>query len=196
MGCNVLGRFAGLPAKEGRYRLATTRDELVRPGARLAEGKTKIIFAGPDDETVYMVHKDAITAGDGAKRDVLADKGELSCRTTSAVFAYLDRQGAGSRTSHDAARLRGPGASMGAAGYSARRFEDRVRPDRAGACRGGRRRQRFLASLAGRCARADAGQAGLPQSGAIHTGGAGGYTAPVRRGGGASRTVPHRERRA
>lgn len=69
-------------------------------GPRLAEGKTKIIYAVPagDDrrlphaELAYMVHKDAITAGDGARRDVIAGKGELSCRTTSAVFRYLQRQ--------------------------------------------------------------------------------------------------------
>ncbi len=71
-------------------------------GPQLAEGKTKIIYGVPAQETghplpaselAYMVHKDAITAGDGAKRDVIADKGELSCRTTSAVFRYLARQG-------------------------------------------------------------------------------------------------------
>ncbi len=71
-------------------------------GPQLAEGKTKIIYAVPAQETghplpaselAYMVHKDAITAGDGAKRDVITDKGELSCRTTSAVFRYLARQG-------------------------------------------------------------------------------------------------------
>jgi len=71
-------------------------------GPQLAEGKTKLIYAVPTQETghplpaselAYMVHKDAITAGDGAKRDVIADKGELSCRTTSAVFRYLARQG-------------------------------------------------------------------------------------------------------
>jgi phosphoribosylaminoimidazole-succinocarboxamide synthase len=68
-----------------------------RYGPRLAEGKTKIIYAMPpgaeNGGLVYMVHKDDITAGDGAKRDVIADKGELSCRTTSAVFRYLERRG-------------------------------------------------------------------------------------------------------
>ncbi len=61
-------------------------------GPKLAEGKTKIIYAAPEAELVYMVHKDAITAGDGAKRDVIAGKGELSCRTTTAVFRYLERK--------------------------------------------------------------------------------------------------------
>lgn len=65
------------------------------PGPKLAEGKTKIIYAmpGSEDDLAYMVHKDAITAGDGAKRDTIEGKGELSCRTTSAVFRYLERKG-------------------------------------------------------------------------------------------------------
>lgn len=71
-------------------------------GELLAEGKTKIIYAVPPGETghpfppselAYMVHKDSITAGDGAKRDTIADKGVLSCRTTSAVFRYLQGRG-------------------------------------------------------------------------------------------------------
>lgn len=63
-------------------------------GPKLAEGKTKIICAVPGrGDVVYMVHKDAITAGDGAKRDVIEGKGQLSCRTTSAVFRHLARRG-------------------------------------------------------------------------------------------------------
>lgn len=63
-------------------------------GPKLAEGKTKAIHAYPSDPSLaVMVHKDAITAGDGAKRDVLTDKGELSCRTTSACFRYLEKVG-------------------------------------------------------------------------------------------------------
>lgn len=71
-------------------------------GPKLIEGKTKIMYAAPEEETgdplptaqlAYMVHKDSITAGDGAKRDVIEDKGVLSCRTTSAVFRFLRRVG-------------------------------------------------------------------------------------------------------
>jgi len=71
----------------------------IQLGERIAEGKTKVLYAVPDAELwpdgqlVYMVHKDAITAGDGAKRDVLVDKGELSCRTTSAVYQLLESLG-------------------------------------------------------------------------------------------------------
>jgi len=71
-------------------------------GPKLIEGKTKIIYAVPESEKsyslpaphlAYMVHKDSITAGDGAKRDVISDKGVLSCSTTSAVFRFLERAG-------------------------------------------------------------------------------------------------------
>ena len=63
-------------------------------GEKLAEGKTKIIYAHPADATlVYMVHKDSISAGDGARRNVIEGKGALSCQTTSNVFKALDRAG-------------------------------------------------------------------------------------------------------
>lgn len=63
-------------------------------GEKIAEGKTKIIYGVADaPDLAYMVHKDAITAGDGARRDVIEGKGELSCRTTSAIFRYLEDQG-------------------------------------------------------------------------------------------------------
>jgi phosphoribosylaminoimidazole-succinocarboxamide synthase len=63
-------------------------------GPKLAEGKTKIIFAHlKDPALVYMVHKDAITAGDGARRNEIEGKGALSCRTTSNVFRALTRAG-------------------------------------------------------------------------------------------------------
>jgi phosphoribosylaminoimidazole-succinocarboxamide synthase len=75
-------------------------------GSRIAEGKTKILYAVAEPPEVgvgagnllaenlaYMVHKDSITAGDGAKRDEIPDKGALSCRTTSAVFRYLEGKG-------------------------------------------------------------------------------------------------------
>lgn len=63
-------------------------------GPKLAEGKTKIIYAHPsDDALVVMLHKDGITAGDGARRNVIAGKGALSGRTAANVFALLDRAG-------------------------------------------------------------------------------------------------------
>ena len=71
-------------------------------GEKVVEGKTKALYSLPGSGTGYesgtedlvvMVHKDAITAGDGAKRDIIAGKGALSCRTTTGVFRYLQDRG-------------------------------------------------------------------------------------------------------
>jgi phosphoribosylaminoimidazole-succinocarboxamide synthase len=62
-------------------------------GPLLAEGKTKRIYADPDDDTlVYMVSKDQITAGDGARRNELAGKARLSTITTANVFHLLNEE--------------------------------------------------------------------------------------------------------
>ncbi|MBX9777063.1 MAG: AIR carboxylase family protein [Xanthobacteraceae bacterium] len=60
------------------------------PGALVAEGKTKRIHkvAGSAD-LVTLVAKDDITAGDGAKHDVIPEKGRLATRTTCNVFRLL-----------------------------------------------------------------------------------------------------------
>ena len=66
----------------------------VEYGEKLAEGKTKIIYAHPHkDDRVYMVHKDGLSAGDGARRNTLPGKGKLACRTTSNVFYLLEHHG-------------------------------------------------------------------------------------------------------
>ena len=63
-------------------------------GPKLAEGKTKIIYAHPsDDALAVMVQKDSISAGDGARRNTIAGKGALSGRTAANVFALLNRSG-------------------------------------------------------------------------------------------------------
>ena len=62
-------------------------------GPLLAEGKTKRIYADPDNNTlVYMVSKDQITAGDGARRNELAGKARLSTITTANVFHLLNEE--------------------------------------------------------------------------------------------------------
>jgi phosphoribosylaminoimidazole carboxylase/phosphoribosylaminoimidazole-succinocarboxamide synthase len=60
------------------------------PGALVTEGKTKKIhrIAGSAG-LVTLVAKDDITAGDGAKHDVIPDKGKLATRTTCNVFRLL-----------------------------------------------------------------------------------------------------------
>jgi len=63
-------------------------------GQVLAEGKTKIIYAYPDDDTLaYMVNKDQITAGDGARRNELTGKSRWSTITTANVFRILNDEG-------------------------------------------------------------------------------------------------------
>ena len=62
-------------------------------GPKLAEGKTKVIYAHPEKPgLIYMVHKDGLTAGDGARRSTLPGKGEVACRTTSNVFELLEAE--------------------------------------------------------------------------------------------------------
>ena len=63
-------------------------------GSKLAEGKTKIIYAHTSDpHLAVMVQKDSISAGDGARRNIIAGKGALSGRTAANVFALLNRSG-------------------------------------------------------------------------------------------------------
>lgn len=62
-------------------------------GPLLAEGKTKLIYAYPGDETLaYMVNKDQITAGDGTRRDELAGKSRWSTITSANVFRLLNEE--------------------------------------------------------------------------------------------------------
>ncbi len=62
-------------------------------GPLLAEGKTKQIYAYPGDDTLaYMVNKDQITAGDGARRSELAGKSRWSTITTANVFRLLNEE--------------------------------------------------------------------------------------------------------
>ena len=57
---------------------------------KIIGGKTKIIYQSPyDSHCVLIESKDAITAGDGAKRDQLIDKAIFSTRTTSNCFKLL-----------------------------------------------------------------------------------------------------------
>jgi phosphoribosylaminoimidazole-succinocarboxamide synthase len=61
---------------------------------KLAEGKTKVIFANPQDpKTVYMVFKDDITAGDGVKHDIISGKALVDWQTNRDIFIYLNRCG-------------------------------------------------------------------------------------------------------
>lgn len=58
---------------------------------KIAEGKTKIIYPikGTDTEVV-MFFKDTITAGDGAKKDIVEGKGLIDAQTNANIFRYLN----------------------------------------------------------------------------------------------------------
>jgi phosphoribosylaminoimidazole-succinocarboxamide synthase len=58
----------------------------------VAEGKTKIVEDAGNGE-VLVRSKDDITAGDGAKHDVLEGKAAASTRTTANIFRLLERHG-------------------------------------------------------------------------------------------------------
>jgi phosphoribosylaminoimidazole-succinocarboxamide synthase len=63
-------------------------------GPLLAEGKTKQIYAHPENsELAYMVNKDQITAGDGARRNELVGKSRWSTITMANVYRLLNAQG-------------------------------------------------------------------------------------------------------
>lgn len=64
-----------------------------QPPARLAEGKTKIIWDLPGTDEVMIESKDDITAGDGEKRDVIEGKAALATQTTSNCFRLLELAG-------------------------------------------------------------------------------------------------------
>uniref|UniRef100_S4RI88 SAICAR synthetase/ADE2 N-terminal domain-containing protein n=1 Tax=Petromyzon marinus TaxID=7757 RepID=S4RI88_PETMA len=63
-------------------------------GEKLAEGKTKAVFAVDGQPGRVLVQsRDSITAGNAARRDHLEGKAALSNRTTTAVFALLNDVG-------------------------------------------------------------------------------------------------------
>lgn len=67
---------------------------MIPTGPKLAEGKTKAIFAHPADPALVVIrHKDSLSAGDGARRSEIAGKGALAGRTTANVFRLLRAAG-------------------------------------------------------------------------------------------------------
>ncbi|MFH0971647.1 MAG: phosphoribosylaminoimidazolesuccinocarboxamide synthase [Candidatus Micrarchaeota archaeon] len=63
-------------------------------GAKIAEGKTKIVYQDASDpENGVLYFKDDITAGDGAKHDILKGKGKYDWQTTKNCFELLRTKG-------------------------------------------------------------------------------------------------------
>lgn len=60
-------------------------------GIKLNEGKTKIIWSVSNQAgDVLIESKDDITAGDGARKDFIQDKGVIATTTTCNVFQFLN----------------------------------------------------------------------------------------------------------
>lgn len=59
----------------------------------LYEGKAKIIYEGPEPGTLVQYFKDDATAGNGAKKDVLAGKGVLNNRISAHIMTKLEAIG-------------------------------------------------------------------------------------------------------
>ncbi len=60
-------------------------------GLEVARGKTKILYEKPGQPDVLVVQAlDAITAGDGARRNEIAGKGRIAAKTTARVFRLLN----------------------------------------------------------------------------------------------------------
>lgn len=63
-------------------------------GKLVTEGKTKWVYLNANNSSqVIVVSKDDITAGDGAKHDIIASKGHLANQTTCNVFRLLQSCG-------------------------------------------------------------------------------------------------------
>ncbi len=60
---------------------------------KLYEGKAKIVYATDSDNLVITYFKDDTTAFDGAKKEVLEDKGVINCAITTVIFEYLEKHG-------------------------------------------------------------------------------------------------------
>jgi len=62
-------------------------------GPLLAEGKTKQLYADPIDANLaYLLSKDEITAGDGARRNARVGKARWSTITTANIFGLLNAE--------------------------------------------------------------------------------------------------------
>ncbi|MGB4588661.1 MAG: phosphoribosylaminoimidazolesuccinocarboxamide synthase [Clostridiaceae bacterium] len=59
----------------------------------LYEGKAKKIFLTKDKDTVLVYYKDDATAGNGAKKGTILNKGSMNNEITTRIFTYLEENG-------------------------------------------------------------------------------------------------------
>ena len=89
------GHIGDAPARARRLaqRVRTTPggQRPVNKGREIARGKTKILYEADANPDLLVVQQmDAITAGDGARRDVIEGKGRIAAKTTARVFRLLN----------------------------------------------------------------------------------------------------------
>lgn len=58
---------------------------------QMYEGKAKVLYATGDPDVLLMKFKDDITAGDGAKKDTMTNKGSLNCTISKKIFEHLHK---------------------------------------------------------------------------------------------------------
>ena len=58
----------------------------------LYEGKAKRIYSTAEEGILRVEYKDEVTAGNGAKKDVIEGKGRLNNQITSNIFNFLKSQ--------------------------------------------------------------------------------------------------------
>ena len=59
----------------------------------LYEGKAKKIFSTENPDELLVYYKDDATAGNGAKKGTIADKGILNNKITNFFFGLLEKEG-------------------------------------------------------------------------------------------------------
>ncbi len=65
----------------------------VQRGAKLYEGKAKILYATDDPGLLIQYFKDDATAFNARKRGTIANKGVMNARISAFLFEHLERQG-------------------------------------------------------------------------------------------------------
>ncbi len=60
---------------------------------KLYEGKSKIVYAGETADTCIIKYKDTATAGNGAKKEDLLDKGRINAAISNLIYDYLAKNG-------------------------------------------------------------------------------------------------------
>ena len=73
-----------------------TENDSLNIGDKIIEGKTKIVYdlaSSPIPGRCIIVSKDIITAGDGAKKETMEGKAQLSTSTNEHIMSILNAAG-------------------------------------------------------------------------------------------------------